>query len=407
MMAESNRGAGQGLASVAEARARLVEAVAPVDGTETLALESALGRVLTGAVRARVDVPPADNSAMDGYAVNTADLERAGGVLPVSARIQAGDAPGALAAGSAARIFTGAVVPDGADAVVMQEKAREADGRVHIEDLPPPGNNIRRAGEDLRAGAEILAGGTRLRPQDLGLLASTGIERVELRRRLRVSVLSTGDELVDPGHSLAPGQIYNSNQPLLSGLLASLGCEIVAVRHVADTPEATRQALETAADEADLIVSTGGVSVGEADYVKAAVEQLGRLDLWKIAVKPGKPLAFGQVGNAVFVGLPGNPVSAFVTFCLFGAPVIRRMQGRADLMPEAIRVPANFAAPAPKREEYLRVRLDQGRLERYPHQGSGVLSSVTWADGLARIPTETAVATGDRIDYFPFEGLMA
>lgn len=405
-MAQSSRGAGKGLHGVAEARARLIEAVSPVDATETAALESALGRVLAGAVRARFDVPPADNSAMDGYAVNTIDLERAGGVLPISARIQAGDAPASLADGSAARIFTGALVPAGADAVVMQEKAHEADGQVHIEELPPPGNNIRRAGEDLRAGEEILAAGIRLRPQDLGLLASTGIERVELRRRLAVSLLSTGDELIDPGQPLGPGQIYNSNQPLLAGLLDALGCDIVAVGHVADTPAATRRALERAADEADLIVSTGGVSVGEADYVKAAVERLGRLDLWKIAVKPGKPLAFGQVGDAVFVGLPGNPVSAFVTFCLFAAPVIRRMQGRGDLMPEAIRVPAAFAAAAPGREEYLRVRLCQGRLERYPHQGSGVLSSVAWADGLARLPVGQAVAAGDRVEYFPFEGLM-
>jgi len=405
-MTESSHGIGKGLTSVAEARARLVEAVAPVAVTETVALDAALGRVLAGAVSARVDVPPADNSAMDGYAVNTADLERAGDALPISARIQAGDAPGSLTAGSAARIFTGAVIPDGADAVVMQEKAREVDGQVQVEELPPPGNNIRRAGEDLGAGEEILAAGRRLRPQDLGLLASTGIERVELRRRLTVSVLSTGDELVDPGRALAPGQIYNSNQPLINGLLAALSCQVVAVRHVADTPEATRQALEAAAAEADVIVSTGGVSVGEADYVKDAVEALGRLDLWKIAVKPGKPLAFGRVGDAVFVGLPGNPVSALVTFSLFGAPVIRKMQGRSDTMPEAVRVPAGFAAPAPKREEYLRVRLQQGRLERYPHQGSGVLSSAVWADGLARFAVGQAVAEGDPVDYLGFERLL-
>ncbi|HSH26921.1 MAG TPA: molybdopterin molybdotransferase MoeA, partial [Wenzhouxiangella sp.] len=213
-------------------------------------------------------------------------------------------------------------------------------------------------------------------------------------------------ELVDPGRALAPGQIYNSNQPLINGLLAALGCQVVAVRHVADTPEATRQALEAAAAEADVIVSTGGVSVGEADYVKDAVEALGRLDLWKIAVKPGKPLAFGRVGDAVFVGLPGNPVSALVTFSLFGAPVIRKMQGRSDTMPEAVRVPAGFAAPAPKREEYLRVRLQHGRLERYPHQGSGVLSSAVWADGLARLAVGQAVAEGDPVDYLGFERLL-
>jgi len=406
-MAERISGARSGLHGVAEARARLIDAVTTVTGIESVALDDALGRVLAGPVAASVNVPPADNSAMDGYAMSAVALRERGGALPVSTRIQAGDSPEPLAPGTAARIFTGAVVPDGADAVVMQEKTSEHDGKVYVEGALEPGSNIRRAGEDLCAGDEILDAGIRLRPQDLGLLASTGIGAVEVRRRVRVTILSTGDELAAPGTSLAPGQIYNSNQALVQGLLASLGCEVVAARHVADTPEATRSALETAAREADLILSTGGVSVGDADYVKSAVEQLGRLDLWKIAVKPGKPLAFGRVGATVFVGLPGNPVSAFVTFCLFAAPVIRRMQGRRDLMPQAVRIPAGFSTGQARREEYLRVRADQGQLLRYPHQGSGVLSSAVWASGLARIPVGLAVREGDLVEYFGFEALFA
>lgn len=406
-MGEKSVATGSALHGVAEARAKLVDAVSPLTGIESVALDDALGRVLAGPVKASVNVPPADNSAMDGYAMSAEALHDGGGVLPVSTRIQAGDSPEPLVPGTAARIFTGAVIPDGADAVVIQEKTSEQDGKVYVEGALERGNNIRRAGEDMRVGDEILEAGIRLRPQELGLLASTGIDEVGVLRPVRVTILSTGDELVAPGKLLARGQIYNSNKALVRALLASLGCEVAASRHVPDTPEATRSALEAAAEEADLIVSTGGVSVGEADYVKSAVEQLGRLDLWKIAVKPGKPLAFGRVGEAVFVGLPGNPVSAFVTFCLFAAPVIRKMQGRVNLIPQPVPIPAAFSVDQTTREEYLRVRASQGRLERYPHQGSGVLSSAVWASGLARIPAGVSVEKGDFVEYFSFEALLA
>lgn len=406
-MTESISGASSGLHGVAEARARLVAAVAALDESETVVLGDALGRVLASDARAVVDVPPADNSAMDGYAMSLRALNENGGVLPISLRIQAGDRPAALPAGTAARIFTGAVLPAGADVVVMQEKTSEQAGRVYVEGRLEEGANIRRAGEDMKAGEVILKAGARMRPQDLGLLASTGVARVEVMRKLRVAIVSTGDELVPPGQALKPGQIYNSNRAFLHGLLTSLGCEIVADRHVADTPDETRTALTRAAAQADLIVSTGGVSVGEADYVKAAVERLGRLDLWKIAVKPGKPLAFGRVVDAVFVGLPGNPVSAFVTFCLFAAPVIRKLQGRTTFMPHAVRLPAAFRKPQVRREEYLRVRADQGELLIHPQQGSGVLSSVIWASGLARLPIGLSVNPGDGVEYFSFEALLA
>jgi len=406
-MSESSASGPAAMKPVAEARETLLSAVSAIDETESVPLEKALGRVLAAEVRSTVDVPPSDNSAMDGYAVRSRDLHRPGDSLPVSARIQAGEAPMPLAAGTAARIFTGAVIPAGADAVVMQEKTREVDGFVQLDEPPLAGNNIRRAGEDMRAGEPILPAGIRLRPQELGMLASTGIEALEVVRRLRVAVVSTGDELVAPGRALEPGQIYNSNNPMLRALLDALGCELSLFRHVPDTADATRRALAAAAESADLIVSSGGVSVGDADYVKAAVEQLGRLDLWKIAIKPGKPLAFGRVSETVFIGLPGNPVSAFVTFCLFAAPVIRKLQGRLDHFPTPVRLPAGFSVPAGTREDYLRARPQNGRLQRYPHQGSGVLSSVVWAGGLARVPADTAVAEGNLVEYIGFDELLA
>lgn len=392
--------------TVTEARRRLLEAVAPVTGTETLSLTDALGRVLARDALASTNVPPADNSAMDGYALARKDLEATGGSLAVSARIHAGQAPAPLAIGTAARIFTGAPIPEGADTVVMQENCHESDGQVHITRPPPKGANIRRAGEDLTAGQTVVESGQRLGPAELGLLASTGIEQVPVYHRLRVIVLSTGDELVSPGSPLGPGQIYNSNATVLVGLLKRLECSVVSVAQVADSREATRKALTRAAATADLVISSGGVSVGEADFVKETVEELGTLDLWKIAVKPGKPLAFGRIDRTPFLGLPGNPVAVFVTFCLFAAPVIRQMQGRTTPMPTPLRVPAGFDQPAGKREEYLRVRPEDGCIRSYRHQGSGVLSSVAWADGLARIPIGQSVASGDLLEYFSFDALL-
>lgn len=406
MRMASNEPEPAGLLPVDQARERMLAAVTPPERTsETVRLADARGRVLATDSSAPVSVPPADNSAMDGYAFRAADLAAAGGVLPVVMRIQAGTAPTPLPTGSAARIFTGAVVPAWADTVAMQEHCREQDGRVVIEKLPKPGANIRRTGEDITVGSTVLAAGMLLGPPQLGLLASVGLAEIPVRRRLRVQLLSTGDELVEPGRPLAPGQIYNSNDTVLDGLLAGLGCMLLPTLHVPDTEAATRAALAQARVEADLVISSGGVSVGEADFVKPVVQTMGRLYLWKIALKPGKPVAFGDLGGVPFIGLPGNPVSVFVTFCLFAAPLIRRLQGRTDLFPSALSVPAGFEHSADNREEYPRVRIADGRLERYPHQGSGVLSSVAWADGLARIPANTEIAPGDPIDYLSFEEL--
>ncbi|MFU8833171.1 MAG: gephyrin-like molybdotransferase Glp [Wenzhouxiangella sp.] len=393
--------------AVGDARARLLAAVEPVCASVETPLDDALGRVLAGSARAVTDVPPADNSSMDGYAFKRTELHGTDSGLPLSARVHAGQSPAPLESGTAVRIFTGAVIPEGADTVAMQENCREADGRVSVDPLPEAGANIRRAGEDLRAGEVIIEAGRRLQPQDLGLLASTGIDRVAVFEPLVVAILSTGDELVPPGRALAPGQIYNSNASVLAGLLHRLGCKVITADSVADTADATRAALERAAGQADLVISSGGVSVGEADHVKNTVAEIGQLDLWKISVKPGKPLAFGRIGTTPFLGLPGNPVSVFVTFCLFAAPVIRRMQGRADALPEPLPVPAGFAIDKPgNREEYLRVRVESGKIVPYPHQGSGVLSSVAWAHGLAKIPIGSTVAPGDRVEYFGFEALL-
>jgi molybdopterin molybdotransferase len=399
-----------GALGVAEARQRLLDGLPRLDtGVERLPLDDALGRILAHDLVAPVSVPAWDNSAMDGYAVRAADLGPDGGAeLAVSQRIPAGVAPAPLQSGTAARIFTGAPVPAGADTVVMQEDCTETGGRVRIERLPGAGANIRAAGEDIRAGEAILEAGRRLRPEDIGLAASVGMAELEVGRRPRVAVLATGDELAPPGQPLPPGNIYNSNGPLAAALLRRLGCEPLPPLQVADSFEATRAALERAAADADLVLTSGGVSVGDEDHVKAAVAELGELALWKVAMKPGKPLAFGRVGATPFIGLPGNPVSLFATFLLFAAPAIRHMQGRDEPMPTPIPVPAGFERDRPgKREEYLRVRLENGCLRPYPHQGSGVLSSAAWADGLARLPAGVTVAEGDTLDYFAFDRLLA
>ncbi|QOC24306.1 molybdopterin molybdotransferase MoeA [Wenzhouxiangella sp. AB-CW3] len=392
--------------SAKDARERILSTLAPLNGSGLVALGQALGRVVAEDLQSPIDVPPADNSAMDGYAVRVDDLTGEGSRLPVSARIQAGVFPAPLEPGTAARIFTGAVVPEDADTVVIQEHCQEDNGLVSVEKLPKTGANIRRSGEDIGSGSTVVCAGTCLQPQHLGLLASVGLAEVPVRPRLRVQVLSTGDELVEPGRPLAPGQIYNSNDTVLTGLLERLGCELLPTQQVPDAAEATREALEQARGQADLVLTSGGVSVGEADHVKPAVEAMGRLDLWKINIKPGKPVAFGDLGGVPFLGLPGNPVSVFVTFCLFAAPVIRYLQGRSEPFPDPIQIPAAFDRPAAKREEYLRVRIKDGQLHGYPHQGSGVMSSVAWADGLARIPADSVVASGDRIEYFGFGALV-
>jgi molybdopterin molybdotransferase len=294
----------------------------------------------------------------------------------------------------------------------MQEHCVSGDGDVTFTGPVSAGTNVRSAGEDIAAGETILEAGRRLRPQDIGLAASVGINGIPVYRRVRVASFITGDELVEPGGELAAGQIYNSNRYMLNGMLAEMGCEVLDHGAVPDTLKATRQAITATAQTADLVITSGGVSVGEEDYVRVALQEMGELRLWRIAIKPGKPLAFARVQDTPFLGLPGNPVSAFVTFCLFVRPFVRKLQGIVDVLPRSIPVPAAFSwRQSGKRREYLRARLtqDEGggtRVEIYPHQGSGVLSSVCWADGLVLIPAGTGIAPGDVVQFYPYSELL-
>ena len=377
-------------------------------GTETVAITAAHGRVLAVPQISSITVPPLDNSAMDGYAVRLADVTRVGARLPVSQRILAGAVGQPLAAGTAARIFTGAPVPAGADAVLMQEDCTAEGEAVLINKLPRPGENIRRAGEDIQVGAQILAAGTRFTAAEMGLAASVGLAEVPVFKRLKVACFFTGDELVAPGNPLAPGQIYNSNRYTLAGLIHDLGCELIDLGIVPDSLEATETALAGAASIADVVITSGGVSVGEADYVKAAVEKLGRVEMWKVAMKPGKPVVYGQVDKADFIGLPGNPVSAFVTFCLFVRPFLLKRMGVVDVLYRAFAVQADFAWTRPgARREFLRARQQpNGKLALFPNQSSGVLTSCAWADGLADIGIGETVQPGDWVRFIPFSELL-
>ncbi|MES9923161.1 MAG: gephyrin-like molybdotransferase Glp [Candidatus Thiodiazotropha endolucinida] len=401
------------LKPVDEALAFLLDQVKPITQHETLALEESLGRVLAAPVKSQVDVPPWDNSAMDGFAVNSNDLQSDEVRLHVAQRIPAGSVGTSLEAGTAARIFTGAPVPENADAVVIQEVCRIDGEVVVIMESPAIGANIRKAGEDILQGEEILPSGIKLDAQHLGLAASVGVAELSVFRRLKVAVFSSGDELVMPGEALKAGQIYNSNQFTLSGMLQRLGCEVIQLGIVEDTFEATCDALSRAAEEADLVLASGGVSVGEEDHVKPAVERLGSLELWKIASRPGKPLAFGYIGETPFMGAPGNPVSLFVTFSLFARPFILRMQGLSgEVRPKSVSVIAGFEKDATdKRQEYARGRLElnghgQAVVKLYPNRSSGVLSSVVWANGLAVLPPLTAIKPGDPVDFIPYNELM-
>jgi molybdopterin molybdotransferase len=420
-----------GLLDLDDALRQLLDQAAPVGDSEneseaeTVSTLDACGRVLALDQVSALDVPPMDNSQMDGYALRIADLAAAarptpaGPALRVSQRIAAGHVGSPLEPGTAARIFTGATIPDGADAVVMQEQVSVDGDRVVLREAPAPGDWIRRTGEDIRAGSVILAAGSVLTPQAMGLAASVGLASLPVRRRVRVACFFTGDELVMPGEPLAPGAIYNSNRFLLTGLLRTFGCDVVDLGIVPDTLDATRAALREAAAGCDLIVTSGGVSVGEEDHVKPAVEAEGELRMWQIAMKPGKPLAYGRVrrdgspgaatdGFAHFIGLPGNPVSSFVTFLILVRPFVQRLQGIGSVEPRALMLPAGFDWPRPdRRREFLRARVDaEGTLALFPNQGSAVLTSTVWADGLIDNPPSQPIARGDRVRFLPYSELM-
>ncbi len=391
----------------------------PVDETESIPMQASLGRVLAENVNSLVDVPPLDNTSMDGYAVRAADTQNPGSILKIAQRIPAGSVGTELQAGTAARIFTGAPVPLGADAVVMQEDCSTPDGstdQVQVNVVPTAGQWIRRRGEDLRTGKTALTAGTFLRPQELGVAASAGLTHLNVKRRVKVAAFFTGDELSLPGEPLKPGGIYNSNRDTLLACLKSLGCDPTDLGIVPDRLDATRAALRKASKDHDLIITSGGVSVGEEDHIKPAVTAEGRLDLWQIAIKPGKPLAFGAVrksdkpenGEAWFIGLPGNPVSSFVTFLLFVRPFILKLQGREAKQTQSYLVRADFNwLKADRRNEFLRVKLNNnGGLDLFPNQSSGVLTSASWGDGLVDCPPNQPIKAGDLVKYIPFDALL-
>ncbi|TFW28977.1 molybdopterin molybdotransferase MoeA [Massilia horti] len=403
--------------SVREALDFLLAAARPVAQTEIVATLEANGRVLAEDQASTINVPSADNTQMDGYAVRADDCASGHATLRVSQRIPAGTVGQPLEPGTAARIFTGALIPQGADAVVMQEQCEAVGDSVTIRHTPKAGDWIRRTGEDIVADSVILPAGTRLRSQELGLAASVGLARLPVRRRVRVAVFFTGDELTMPGEApggkLAAGAIYNSNRFTLRGLLENFGCEITDFGIVPDSFEATRETLRNAARGHDLIITSGGVSVGEEDHVKPAVEAEGRLNMWQIAVKPGKPLAFGEIrhdnGAAFFLGLPGNPVSSFITFLLFVRPFLLRLQGvSGSVEPRSYPMRADFNWPkADRRNEFLRARINAaGGLDLFPNQGSGVLTSTVWADGLIDNPPGNPIAPGDVVRFIPFAELQ-
>ncbi|WP_409021200.1 gephyrin-like molybdotransferase Glp [Caballeronia sp. LZ032] len=412
--------------ATAAALGRLLDAARRVDGHERIDTLDAAHRVLAADVISPLDVPPMHTSSMDGYAVRAADLAHAADGAPVtlevSQRIPAGQAAEPLAAGTAARIFTGATVPPGADAIVMQEMVQatqtETGSRAAFTQTPKAGEWITRQGADIERGSVILRAGTRLTPQALGLAASVGCAKLDVVRPVRVAIFFTGDELRMPGEPLEPGAIYNSNRFTLRALLGRLGCEMTDFGIVADQLDTTRETLRRAAAGHDLILTCGGVSVGEEDHVKPAVEAEGHISMWQIAMKPGKPLAFGAVrregaaaergGEAFFIGLPGNPVSSFCTFLLFVRPFLLRLAGVTDVAPRVYSMRADFSQKkGDRRNEFLRARVNEaGGLDLFPNQSSAVLTSTVWGDGLIDNPPDHAIRAGESVRFIPFSELM-
>jgi len=395
-----------------QARKQLLSMAAASQRIEQVPLLQALGRVLAAPVASPMDVPAFANSAMDGYAVCPLDPTQSPWQLLVTQRIAAGHTGSALAPGQAARIFTGAPVPPGTYAVLPQEDVTAEQDHITVAKAVNKNLWVRDQGEDIAAGSEIIAAGKRLKPADLALAASVGVTHVAAFEPLKVAILLTGDELVEPGTPLKPGQIYNSNRYWLQALLTQIGCQVIDPGIVRDTAEQTRDALKRSSEQADLIITCGGVSVGEEDHVRAAVESMGRIDLWQIAMKPGKPLAYGKANGADFIGLPGNPVSAFVTFVLMGLPFLQIRMGMAPTELSARDMVADFDWPKPdRRREFIRVRQHQrpdGQwvLHRWPNQGSGVMSSVAWADGFVDIAPGTVIKSGQTVPYLALSDLL-
>ena len=394
----------------------LLASAQPISGTETAPTLEGNGRILAAPILSHINVPEAERSERDGYALRASDCVSGSARLKVTQRIAAGQVSVPLELGTAARIFTGAMVPQGADAVVMQEYCHaHEDGTVTINYQPQSGDWVRHVGEDVRKDSVILAAGTRMRAQEMGMAASVGLAEVPVVRKLRVAVFSTGDELAMPGEALRPGEIYNSNRFILRGLLENLGCDMTDYGIVPDSLEVTRTMLTRAAQEHDLIITSGGVSVGEEDYIKPAIEAEGRLTMWQMAVKPGKPLAFGEVNRAEtgqgmthFIGLPGNPVSVLIMFMLFVRPFILRMQGVENVAPKSFEMRADFTmAKGDRRNEFLRARVnEQGGLDLFQNQGSAVMTSTVWGDGVIDNPPNNAIQEGDRVRFLPFSELL-
>lgn len=382
--------------------------------TELLDVDHALNRVLSEDIISTINVPPATNSAMDGYVLNAKDINTQGETrLPISQRICAGESGDPLQEGTCARIFTGAPIPDNSDTVIMQEWITVEDNHIIFDRALKAGSNCRQAGEDIEKNQVILSRGTKVSAPEQGLIASIGLKDINVFCKTKVGLFLTGDELVEPGNDLKPGQIYDSNSYTLKGLLKTMDCDIIHLGIIGDTFEATKEALASAADKADLVITTGGVSVGEEDHVRTALEAIGETTMWRLNIKPGKPLVYGQINNTAFLGLPGNPVSAFVTFCLFACPHLKKMQNKHQYLPTSFQVKANFNWPKPdKRREFLRARLSQddsgqAQVDIYKHQGSGVLMSTSWATGVVEALENVPIQQGDIVNYIPYSEFLS
>ena len=400
--------------TVDQARKTFIDSVAPMEDIETMGLDDALLRISAEDVTSSIAVPPTDNSAMDGFAINAADIAGSEVELEISQRIPAGEMPQPLQAGTAARIFTGGVMPANADAVVIQENCSFEDGGAYVKIMQQvcTGDNVRPMGQDIPIDGRIVSAGQKLTATDLGLLASVGCAQINVYRHVKVAIFSTGDELAEPGEELKPGQIYNSNRTMLLAICKQLGFVTIDCGIVEDTLAATQHALLTASEQADIIITSGGVSVGEEDHIKPAIEALGSLQHWKVQMKPGKPVVLGEVKGTPILGLPGNPVSSYIVFLLLGIPTLKALQGQGHREFISYKIAANFDKKEGSREEYIRAKLvsnESGELvlERFSNLSSGVLTSLSWADGLIRQPIGEAIVAGEPVEFLPLrEGLI-